>query len=133
MKAASLLFVLCLAFSGCTTHAISGREDFNGLRTPYGEPIAHIHTARIGVHTLFGTVPAIGVITLPETIKRLTEKAKELGGTEIRITNSDQTAWWAVFPPLSFLVTPKTTSVSADVYANPAGGAAAAAVNRPVS
>ena len=108
-----LLMVALLVFSGCST--TSQAKNFNGLTTPDGNAI-HLSTSNVALHLLFGTGKGIwGDASLEKTVSDFTEAAKAEGASKVRIVQSNRRAWWFVYPPISFFLTPVTSNVAGDV------------------
>lgn len=113
-----LSLVLCVAFlvSGCSS---TGKAtNFNDLPSPDGKLIAHLSTTNIAMHALFGSAkPLAGDATLEKTVADFTAAAKAEGASKVRIVQSNKTALWFLFPPITFFVTPVITNVAGDAVA----------------
>ncbi|MBI4388115.1 MAG: hypothetical protein HY582_03645 [Candidatus Omnitrophica bacterium] len=107
-----LLIMVVLVFPGCSS--TSQARNFNGLSTPDGGA-THISTSNVALHLLFGTGAGIaGDASLEKTVSDFTEAAKAEGASKVRIVQSSRRAWWFVFPPFSFFITPVTSNVAGD-------------------
>ena len=106
-------FVAVMTLSGCSTTNVDC--DYKGVvNTAHGQPIAYVSTSRLGFHW-FGTYPCFGDATLKKTFSEFNAEAKRLGGSKVRIVQSNRTRHW-IFPfPFSLILTPTTSEVSGDV------------------
>ena len=110
--------ILCRLFlSGCAL--TSTAPNFNGLHNFDGsEAPVHINLTKVALH--FGVVlPLIGDASLDGTVEEFTKAAKKAGADRVRIVQSDETTLWWIFPPFSFLFTPKFTNVAGDALTQP--------------
>jgi hypothetical protein len=110
--------ILCgLFLSGCAL--TSTAPNFNGLHNFDGsEAPVHINLTKVALH--FGVVlPLIGDASLDGTVEEFTKAAKKAGADRVRIVQSDETTLWWIFPPFSFLFTPKFTNVAGDALTQP--------------
>ena len=112
-----LLILSSLLLSGCAL--TSTAKDFNGLHNFDGsEAPVHINLTKVAVH--FGVVmPFIGDASLDGTVEEFTKAAKKAGADRVRIVQSNETTLWWIFPPISFLFTPKFTNVAGDALTQP--------------
>jgi hypothetical protein len=86
---------------------------FDGSEAP-----VHINLTKVALH--FGVVlPLIGDASLDGTVEEFTKAAKKAGADRVRIVQSDETTLWWIFPPFSFLFTPKFTNVAGDALTQP--------------
>ena len=107
------VFMLCpLLSSGCTSTSMN--QKFNGLSTPAGPPVGHINTSKYALHLLFGVLPFLGNASIEDALDAAAQKAKEAGADQIRIVQSQKTAYWFALPPISFVITPVVSNVAAD-------------------
>jgi len=88
--------------------------NFNGLSTPDGKPIAHLSTSNLAIH-LLASQPLVGNATLQATVDDFTRAAAGKNAGNVRIVQSKVTAWWFIFPPFSFVLTPVSSNVAGDV------------------
>jgi len=104
---------VALAFlSGCSSTTVA--RDFNGLSTSEGKPIAHLSTGNLAVHLLFGKTPLWGDASLPKTVSDFTAAAKAQNASEVHIVQSSRRAWWFLFPPFTFILTPVSSNVAGE-------------------
>ncbi len=104
--------MVVLVFSGCSS--TKAARNFNGLPTTEGNAV-HLSTSNIALHPLFGTGAGVaGDASLEKTVSDFTEAAKAEGASKVRIVQSSRRAWWFVFPPVSFFITPVTSNVAGD-------------------
>ena len=85
----------------------STASDFQGLRDIDGSIPTHINSTHYALQ-LFVALPRDA--SLKTAVSEFTKEAKELGGTRVRIVQSDR-----VLPPLSLIFTPSWTNVAGDV------------------
>lgn len=110
--------VICsLLLSGCAL--TSTAPNFNGLKNFDGsEAPVHINLTKAAVH--FAVVlPFVGDASLDGTVEEFTKAAKKVGADRVRIVQSGETTLWWIFPPFSFLFTPKFTNVAGDALTQP--------------
>jgi hypothetical protein len=108
----ALALLAPLAFTACTLSSTA--SDFHGLRGVDGSIPTHINSTTYALH-LFLALPFIGDASLKTAVSEFTKRAEELGGTRVRIVQSDETWLWWILPPLSLIVTPAWTNVAGDV------------------
>ena len=105
--------------TGCTF--ISKAGEYNGLPGQQGRPVAYYSATSVGVNLLF-VIPLIGDTSTAATLRDLTKKIKEDGGSNVRVVQSSGTIFWYIFMPLTFIIHPAVGSVSADAeFAGPSG------------
>jgi hypothetical protein len=110
--------IICsLLLSGCAL--TSTAPNFNGLHNFDGsEAPVHINLTKVAVH-LGVVLPLIGDASLDGTVEEFTKAAKKVGADRVRIVQSDETTLWWIFPPFTFLFTPKFTNVAGDALTQP--------------
>ena len=97
--------------TGCSM--TSTAKNFNSLPGADGQPVEYVSTTNVALHLLFST-PVVGNATLEQTVADFTKMAKDDGASKVRITQSDKTTLWWIFPPFSFIVQPVITNVAGD-------------------
>ncbi|HPF13863.1 MAG: hypothetical protein H6830_06705 [Planctomycetes bacterium] len=107
--AATLLLGLLPA---CVTH--SHATQFNGVPGIRGEAVEYQTTRSYAIQFLF-TWGVLGNASKPYTIDQFTKEASARGASRVRITQTDSTTYWYVFPPLSFLFQPVVQTIEGDV------------------
>ena len=112
MKATVLVCLLLIPLASCTVSSTA--SDFHGLRDVDGSIPTHINSTHYALQ-LFVALPLIGDASLKTAVSEFTKEAKELGGTRVRIVQSDTTRLWWILPPLSLIFTPSWTNVAGDV------------------
>jgi hypothetical protein len=106
------LLALCVLISaGCAGQ--SKVTDYQGLTTPYGEPIAHLHVTRVALH-LFGRWGMFGDASVSKTTGDFLRYARSLGATKVHIDHTERTHFWFSLPPFTWIITPVSSSVSGD-------------------
>jgi hypothetical protein len=110
-----LIFLLLFETAGCA--GSSKMTDYEGMTTPYGRPLAHIHTTRVAFH-LFTRFPLFGNASVHRATHDFMMQAKSLGATKINIDHTERVNYWFGFPPFTFLLTPVISSVSGDALAD---------------
>src|SRR5919108_2985652 len=112
MRTFALTLLVLLPFTACTWSSTA--SDFHGLRGVDGSIPTHINSTTCALH-LFVTLPFVGDASLKTAVSEFTKRAEELGGTRVRIVQSDETWLWWILPPFSLIVTPAWTNVAGDV------------------
>jgi hypothetical protein len=114
---ASVSIIGSLLLSGCAL--TSTAPNFNGLKNFDGsEAPVHINMTKAALHFAV-VVPFIGDASLDGAVEEFTKAAKKAGADRVRIVQSDETTLWWIFPPISFLLTPKFTNVAGDALTQP--------------
>lgn len=98
--------------SGCSSTTVA--KDWNGLSSPDGNTLGHLSTSNVAVHLIFGKKPKWGNASLEQTVSDFTAEAKAQGASKVRIVQSSKRAWWFIFPPITFFVTPVTSNVAGE-------------------
>jgi hypothetical protein len=111
VRTLALALLALLPFTACTLSSTA--SDFHGLRDVDGSIPTHINSTRYALQ-LFVVLPFIGDASLKTAVSEFTKRAEELGGTRVRIVQSDETRLWWILPPLSLIVTPAWTNVAGD-------------------
>ena len=114
LKMLSLL-ILGLYSAGCSSTTVA--NNFNGLSSPDGKPIAHLSTSNVAIHLLLGKKPLAGDASLEKTVADFTEAAKNQNATKVRIVQSSRTNWWFLFFPFTLFFTPVTSNVAGEAIA----------------
>jgi len=114
----SVSSIFCsLLLSGCamtsTAPNFNGLHDFDGSEAP-----VHINLTKAAVH-LGVVLPFIGDASLDGAVEEFTKAAKKAGANRVRIVQSNETTLWWIFPPFTFLFTPKFTNVAGDALTQP--------------
>ena len=112
MKATGAVLILALMLTGCSS--INKATEFNGLTTAEGTPIAHISASNVAIHTMFGKKPLWGDASLEKTFADFTSAAKAHDASKVHVVQSSKRAWWFVYPPISFFLTPVTSNVAGE-------------------
>lgn len=112
LRTSILILLVLIPLTSCTLSSTA--SDFHGLRDIDGSIPTHINSTHYALQ-LFVAVPFIGDASLKTAVSELAKEAKELGGTRLRIVQSDTTRLWWILPPLSFIFTPSWTTVAGDV------------------
>lgn len=109
------ILTVILLFASCSTTTLSRR--YNGIRGQQeAVPIGMQKTSRMGFYLFVKVYPVYFDAGLDATIDEFTKKARQNRGRKVVIVQTDETYWWAIFPPVSFFITPVTTSVYSEVY-----------------
>ena len=115
-KYGSLLVVgFAFLFSGCAYHSTS--KNWNGLMGNDGKPTYYKETSKIAVN-LFVAIPLFGNVSIDGMMEELTEAIAEEKGDHVRIVQGDNENYWYGFPPLTWILTPVITTVSAEYSPN---------------
>jgi hypothetical protein len=103
--------LLVPALAGCTF--IGTASEYNGLPGQQGRPVEYYTATKVGVNLLF-VIPLIGDTSTGATLRDLTKRIKDDGGTNVRVVQSSGSIYWYLLMPVTFIVHPSVTSVSAD-------------------
>ena len=98
-------------FTSTATH-------WNGLYGPDGKPVYVKTNTNIGVNLLI-FIPFLGSTTLPTQIDKLTGEIADEKGSSVRMIESTSENYWYGFAPVTWIVTPVITTVSADYHPSP--------------
>lgn len=108
----SVSMLCALLLSGCAL--TSTASNFNGLKHFDGSDApVHINLTKVALH-LGVVLPFIGDASLDGTVEEFTKAAIKVGANRVRIVQSNETTLWWIFPPVTFLFTPKFTNVAGD-------------------
>lgn len=123
----ALLSLTC-CFPLLTSCTFLGKSDqYNGLTGQQGKPVVYYSSTRVGLSLLF-VIPIVGEPTVTRAIDDMTERIKDDGGKNVRMVQSDSTAYWYLLPPLTFIIQPAVASCTADAeFDGPAAPAKKAA------
>ena len=109
----SLLSILTVAImcSGCAFHTTAGR--WNGRVDAKGQPVYYSATTKVGFKLLV-FVPFLGDLGVAGLVDDLTKHIEEKGGDEVRIVQGDSENYWYAWSPLTWILTPVVSTVSAE-------------------
>ena len=110
------VLILSVYAAGCSSTTVA--DNFNGLSSPDGKPIAHLSTSNVAMHLLLGKKPVWGDASLEKTVSDFTEAAKAQNATKVRIVQSSRTNWWFLFFPFTLFFTPVTSNVAGEAIAS---------------
>ncbi|MBK8976905.1 MAG: hypothetical protein IPM29_13380 [Planctomycetes bacterium] len=105
------LAVLALAFGGCTFH--SKATIWHERVGPDGERVYFTSMTKVGFNLLI-IVPFIGQTDIETMVDELTAEIAELDGNHIRIVQGDTENYWYGWSPLTWIVTPVVSSLTAE-------------------
>ena len=111
-RIASLSLAL-LAIGGCTLTDTA--TEFNGLTDHEGKAVTHVNQTKIGLNFFFTYMPLLGDASLNANVADISAEAKADGNKSMRIVQSNDSLWWWIFPPFSFILTPHWSNVAADL------------------
>ncbi|MGE4159027.1 MAG: hypothetical protein AB7F75_08010 [Planctomycetota bacterium] len=109
--AVALLVFVSLILSGCPRTQVS--TDFQGLPNARGKKFAHVRCTRLGINLMFFQ-PLVGDATVPHTVADFSKEASSHGATSLQICQSNESIYWWVLPPFSFIIQPVVTEVAGD-------------------
>ncbi len=115
LKNFSWVVIASMLVSGCSSTKVA--NDFSGLNTTEGKPIAHLSTSNLALHLLVGKKPLIGDASLQKTVADFTTAAKAQGAKEVHVVQSSGRAWWFLFFPFTLVFTPVTSNVAGEAIA----------------
>ena len=102
-------------FSGCAYHSTS--KNWNGLMGSDGKPTYYKETSKIAVNLFIG-IPLFGNVSIDGMMEDLTGAIAEEKGDHVRIVQGGNENYWYGFPPLTWILTPVITTVSAEYAPN---------------
>lgn len=108
---AAMCLMLCASLTGCALTSVA--TNFNGLKYVDGSVPVHINLTKFALH-LGIVLPLIGDASLDGAVGDFTEEAINQGAHRVRIVQSNETALWWIFPPLSLILTPRFTNIAGD-------------------
>ncbi len=109
------ILITILTMASCSTTSMARR--YNGVKGQEGKvPIGMQKTSRIGFYLFVNVYPVFFDAGLGATVDEFTKKARQNRGRQVVIVETDETYWWAIFPPVTFFITPVTTTVYGEVY-----------------
>ena len=112
LSIALLPLLLAAGLSSCITQ--SHATEFNGTSGIRGVPVEYQTTTSYSLRGLF-IFELSGNSSKARTIDAFTEEAAARGATRVRITQTSNTIYWFILPPLSFFIHPSVTTVEGDV------------------
>jgi len=114
----AVALALFALLSGACTTVDHGRR-FNGVSTTEGRPLAYQATTTYAIHLLCGALPFIGDASIEGSMDQYTQKAREIGGNRISVSNVDTENYctgvlgFTIFP---IFVTPMQTTIYGEVH-----------------
>lgn len=110
-----ILFLASLFIANCHSTTHIKRKQFSNLASPQGNPIAYQKTVNRGLY-LFGIYPIYHKAKLENTMKDFSKAARKKRASKIDVIQKDETTWYIVYPPFSFVVTPVTSEIFGALY-----------------
>lgn len=114
-----LAVALALLFlAGACTTVDHGRR-FNGVSTAEGRPLAYQATTTYAIHLFCGYIPFIGDASMEGSVDQYTQKAREIGGARVAISNVDAVNYCTGvlgFTIIPIFVTPMQTTIYGEVH-----------------
>lgn len=110
------LIGLGLVLNGCAFHSTS--KNWNGLKGADGHPTYYKETSKLAVNLLIA-IPLVGNVAIDGMMEDLTEDIAREKGDYVRVVQGDSENYWYGFPPITWVVTPVITTVSAEYRPNP--------------
>lgn len=107
---------LCLLINGCAFH--SKAKNWNGLMGSEGKPAYYEKTSKV-VFNLLVMVPFIGNAGIDGMVEDITADIAEQKGNNVRIVQGSSENYWYGFPPVTWVITPVVTTVSAEYTPDP--------------
>lgn len=109
----ALVALTALALGGCTFSSTANH--WNGRVGPDGRPVYVKTHTNIGFNFLI-IIPLLGRTSLPTEIDKLTDEMAEEKGDNVRMVESSSENYWYGFAPVTWVVTPVITTVSAEYH-----------------
>ena len=95
--------------SACSLHSKATR--WNGHVGPDGQPVFVLSSTYVGFHLAI-LIPFVGSTQIGEMIDESTRWIRDHEGSHLRLIETETNNYWYGVPPLSWFVTPVTTSVT---------------------
>lgn len=105
-----LLAGALLLLPGCSFHQTA--RNWNGRTGPDGVPVYYSVTSKVALR-LFVVIPLAGDVDIAQMVEELTEHVAEQGGDRVQIVQGNIENYWYGFPPLTWIVTPVISTLTA--------------------
>jgi hypothetical protein len=102
-----------LALGGCTFSSTA--TSWNGRVGTDGKPVYVKTHTNIGMNLLI-IIPGLGRTSLPDEIDKLTDEVSTEKGDNVRMVESSSENYWYGFAPVTWVLTPVITTVSAEYH-----------------
>ena len=112
-----MLVSLSLGMWGCASRSTA--VDWNGLQGLDSQPTYYTTTTKVGLK-LFIVVPLIGDMGIAGLTRDLTADINKEGGNDVRIVQGTSESYFYGWPPLTWLIIPVVSTVSAEYTPDPA-------------
>jgi hypothetical protein len=112
----ALASLAALALGGCTFSTTA--THWNGRVGPDGKPVYVMTHTNIGLNLLI-IIPTLGRTSLPDEIDKLTDQLATEKGDDVRMVESSSENYWYGFAPVTWVLTPVITTVSAEYHPAP--------------
>ena len=100
-----------LLLSGCAFQSTA--RQWNQTSDPDGKPLYYKSITKVGMN-LFVFVPFMGNMSIDGLVGDLTEFIAEEEGEGVRLVQGSSENYWYGYPPLTWVLTPVISSVSAE-------------------
>jgi hypothetical protein len=105
------VLLVSLSMWGCAFRSTA--TDWHGLKGLDGQPTYYTTTTKVGVN-LFVALPFLGDMGITGLTQALTADIKEEGGNDVRIVQGTTESYFYGWPPLTLIITPVVSTVSAE-------------------
>lgn len=113
---AALAAIAAIPLGGCTFSSTADR--WHDRVGPDGKPVYVKTHTNIGFNLLI-VIPVLGRTSIPTEIDKLTDEIAEEKGDTVRMVESSTENLWYGFAPVTWVVTPVITTVSAEYRPDP--------------
>jgi hypothetical protein len=109
----ALVALTALALCGCTFSSTA--THWHGRVGADGKPVYVKTHTNVGMNLLV-LIPALGRTSLPDEIEKLTDDVASEKGDNVRMVESSSENYWYGFAPVTWVLTPVVTTVSAEYH-----------------
>jgi hypothetical protein len=102
---------LALFTNGCAFHSTA--KNWSGLVGVDGKPAYYKKTTKV-VFNAFVIIPFLGNASIDGMVRDMTADIVKEKGNNVRIVQGASENYWYGFPPFTWILTPVTTTVSAE-------------------
>jgi hypothetical protein len=111
-----LWITFAFVFQACAFHSTA--KQWNGRTGADGEPVYYTATTKVGLNFLIAFT-FLGDTGIDGMVDDMTANIQEEGGDHVRIVQGSSENYWYGFPPITWILTPVISTVSADYRPDP--------------
>lgn len=109
-----ILVALILFLTQCSSSTENIRK-VHGVASVNGDRVHYQTTSITAIHW-FGFYPLYNDATIPNTVSTFMKEAAGKKAKKVSIIQRDETKWYLLYPPFSFIITPVTSEVFGEVH-----------------